>query len=128
MRLGMKLIKWIVLLVVLLGLVYLYKTYNPTEAGFFPPCPFKSLTGLQCPGCGSQRAAHHLLNFEIGKAFEKNALLVLAIPYLLTGFVFGELKNPSPKTLKWRKKLFGKKAIWTVFAVIMVFWILRNLI
>jgi hypothetical protein len=120
--------KWTIIGVVLVGTIYLYKTYNPSTAGFFPACPFHSLTGLQCPGCGSQRAIHHLLNFEIGKAFGQNALLVLAIPYLITGFVFDNLKNPSLKVLKWRKRLFGVKAIWVVFGVVVAFWVLRNLV
>src|SRR5690606_28436771 len=116
-----------VIAIVLIAFILLYKSHNPSEVGFFPPCPFKSLTGLQCPGCGSQRATHYLLNFEIGRAFEKNALLVLAIPYLLAGFVLDNLKNPSPKTLKWRKRFYGTKAIWLVFGGIISFWVLRNL-
>lgn len=124
----MKVFKWVLIFSALGGFVFLYKEYNPSTAGFFPACPFHSLTGLQCPGCGSQRAVHHLLNFEIGKAFAKNALLILAIPYLIMGFVFDRLKNPSPKTLKWRRSFFGKHAILVVLGVIIAFWILRNLV
>lgn len=98
------------------------------EVDFFPSCPFKSMTGLACPGCGSQRALHHLLNFELGSAFQKNALLVLSIPYILLGFIFDQQKQPAKKQLVWRKRLYGKTAIWIVLAVVILFWILRNLV
>lgn len=124
----MKLFKWVLIFSAFICFIFLYKEYNPSTAGFFPACPFYSLTGLQCPGCGSQRAVHYLLNFEIGKAITQNALLVLSIPYLITGFVFDNLKNPSSKILKWRRVFFGTKAIWIVLSVIIAFWILRNVI
>ncbi|HYH57581.1 MAG TPA: DUF2752 domain-containing protein, partial [Anseongella sp.] len=63
-------------------LLSLYFFFDPSLAGFFPPCPFKRLTGLDCPGCGSQRALHALLNLHVGAAFRFNPLLLTAIPFL----------------------------------------------
>lgn len=39
--------------------------YNPAEVNIFPPCLFKLVTGLKCPGCGLQRSIHLLLHGEI---------------------------------------------------------------
>ena len=122
-----KILKWSIVLGIILILSVLYKFYNPNENIYFPKCPFKELTGYKCPGCGSQRAIHYLLNFEIYPAFKENALLVLSIPYLLIGFVFDLIKNPGIKLLKWRKILFGEKAIYIILTVIILFWILRNI-
>lgn len=108
-------------------LAFIYKVYDPALGGVFPPCPFHSLTGLQCPGCGSQRAVHHLLNFDLVSAFHQNALLVLSIPYVLLGLLFDQISDPSEKVLKWRKLLFGKNAILFVFSVVIFFWIFRTI-
>jgi hypothetical protein len=107
--------------------VILYKTYNPYGNIYFPKCPFRELTGLKCPGCGSQRAIHYLLNFDILNAIKENVIFVLSIPYILTGLVFDTLKKPNEKVLKWRKVLFGQKAIFLILTVIIAFWILRNI-
>ena len=52
-----------ILAVSVLALIY-YK-FNPSDIAIFPKCPFLLLTGLKCPGCGSQRAIHSLLHFSI---------------------------------------------------------------
>ena len=105
-----------------------YRIYNPIQDVFFPKCPFFVITGFKCPGCGSQRAIHYLLNFDILKAINENVLLVLSIPYLFAGIVFESLLVPSDKILKWRKRLFGQRAIIIIVAIIVAFWIGRNLV
>ncbi len=94
---------------------------------YFPRCPFRVLTGLQCSGCGSQRAIHHLLNFELLKASKENLLLVIATPYLATGLFFEYLSKPNETYLKWRKILFGRKAIFIILLTIVSFGVIRNL-
>ena len=82
--------------------------------------------GFDCPGCGSQRAIHHLLHFRLKDAFTSNPLLILAIPYLIIGIYFeyfgGKEKYPTA-----RKTLFGKRAIIIVLILIVLFWIGRNI-
>ncbi|MCM1109265.1 MAG: DUF2752 domain-containing protein [Clostridium sp.] len=41
------------------------------------------ITGLQCPGCGSQRAVHSLLHADLRAAWGYNALLVAFLPFVL---------------------------------------------
>lgn len=47
-----------------------------------PPCPFLSLTGLFCPGCGSTRTLHALLHGDLATAMAMNPLLVVTAPVL----------------------------------------------
>jgi len=122
-----KTLKWSVIFITIITLLIIYKIYNPIQNIYFPKCPFKGLTGYKCPGCGSQRAIHYLLNFEIKYAFGENMLLVLSIPYLIMGFIFDLIKNPNDEGLKWRKILFGVKAIYIILTIIVSFWILRNI-
>ncbi|MDR0973187.1 MAG: DUF2752 domain-containing protein [Prevotellaceae bacterium] len=116
--------------IIVLGLcllVGLYASYDPMRHTWFPKCPFKSLTGYDCPGCGSQRAIHHLLNGHLVDAFRSNALMVLAIPYVLLALVFEFIKKPSELLLVWRKRLYGQHAIAILLVVILMFWLLRNM-
>ncbi len=112
----------------LAALVVVYQLFDPAKTDYFPKCPFKYFTGLDCPGCGSQRAVHNLLNFNILGAFNANGLLVISIPYILTGFLFDVWPNNSPSFLRWRKRLFGTTAIWLIFSIVVLFWIGRNII
>tara|TARA_B110000967_G_scaffold205987_1_gene251687 strand:+ start:943 stop:1326 length:384 start_codon:yes stop_codon:yes gene_type:complete len=123
-----KIIKWSVAIILVTILAILYRTYNPSGNIYFPKCPIRELIGLKCPGCGSQRAVHSLLNFDIFNAITENAILVLSVPYILTGLVFDSLKRTNESILKWRRKLFGKKAIFVILTIIISFWILRNII
>jgi len=121
-----KFIKWGAIFIALTGLIIIYKIFNPSDSNYFPKCIFHELTGYKCPGCGSQMAIHSLLNLDIKTAISENILLVFAIPYMITGFIFDLVKNPNAKIIKWRKFFFEKKAIILIFVVIILFWIVRN--
>lgn len=119
-------LKWLIVLTVIIVLAVVYKNFNPAVNAYFPKCPSKLITGLDCPGCGSQRAIHQLLNFDLKGALKMNALLVVSIPYLITGFVFDNIPK-NEKVLKWRKRLFGEKAIYIILFIIVAYTVLRNI-
>jgi len=95
---------------------------------FFPKCMLYGTTGLHCPGCGCQRAIHHLLNGRILLALQHNAILIIALPWLIWETVRASLlylELPVPRFMKRRWRLSGKQAMLIVVAV-NAFWILRN--
>ncbi len=103
--------------------VVIYGSFDPEKTPF-PRCPFYMLTGLKCPGCGSQRAIHQLLHLHIGKAFRYNALLLCSVPLLLFLFSADLLRSRFPRYYRAsRHPALG----WTVLAVILAWWLLRNL-
>lgn len=106
-------------------LVVLYEKYDPADFVLFPKCIFHSITGLQCPGCGSQRAMHALLNLEIGEAVRYNALFVAALPFLAVLVTARAMRRRWPA---FYAQTTGAPVIWTVFAVIVLWWILRNIL
>lgn len=115
------------LLVAFIGVVLiLFYQYNPVESSFFLPCPFHYLTGLHCPGCGSQRALHQLAHLNILGAFQYNPLLVLSLPLVVYGLgttVYNYLYHT-----KYRVALFyNNRFVYTFFGIILLFWILRNI-
>jgi hypothetical protein len=66
-----------------LAAVWLLRTFDPNAAGsLFPPCPFRTITGLFCPGCGITRALHALVHFDFARALAMNAMVVLSLPLL----------------------------------------------
>lgn len=118
-------LKYSLLTILVAGLIVLYGTVNPATNPF-PKCPFKQFTGYQCPGCGSQRAVHQLLHFEIAEAFQLNPLLILSIPYVVIGLAFEHI-SLNDRWLSIRKTLFGPHAIKVIIAIVFAFWLLRNL-
>src|SRR5437764_8300889 len=52
--------------------------FNPTSPSnqFFPKCPFRLLTGWQCPRCGSTCAFYQLFHLHPFAAFNMNPPIV----------------------------------------------------
>lgn len=117
-------ILYILLAAVCAGLLLVYSRFNPEESGWFPKCLFLQITGLKCPGCGSQRVIHSLLHLDVRKAFEANALLVLSIPYIAALFASVILKGRFPR---FYNALNSFPVIITISALVIGWWIVRNI-
>jgi len=107
-------------------LAILYYLFDPAGQVWYPKCPFYMITGYKCPGCGSQRAVHHLLHFNFVYALRENTLLVISLPYILLAFLFdyAGLKTRWPRV---RKVLFGFNAILILLVIVIGWWVIRNL-
>ena len=99
---------------------------DPNVYPFFPKCPFLVVTGLECPGCGSQRSFHQLLHFNIAGAFHQNPLVVIFGPYILLG-LYIEYFGGKDKFTQISNLLFGKVAAIVILVIIIGFWIGRNI-
>lgn len=56
---------------------------DPHRPGsLFPPCPFKLLTGWNCPACGGLRMTHDLLHGNLSAAVVDNVFLLIGLPAL----------------------------------------------
>ena len=53
-----------------------FASHDPYTSQILPPCPVLSVTGWQCPGCGSTRALYSLLHGDVVQAFVMNPLLL----------------------------------------------------
>lgn len=98
---------------------------DPEKTAVFPRCPFWVMSGWKCPGCGSQRAVHALLHGEVARAFQHNALLVLAIPYLVAG-AWAEWGSGGRKSPEFRRRWFGPAAARVWLVLVIAWWIGRN--
>lgn len=111
-------------LVLLLAGIVLFQ-FNPSQYNFYPRCMLYVTTGIYCPGCGSQRALHHLVHGHLATALRCNALLILSLPFLAffsTRYAARWSANkPLPPLVirsRWIKLLVG---------VVVLFTVLRNI-
>ncbi|WP_244614428.1 DUF2752 domain-containing protein [Elizabethkingia argenteiflava] len=114
-------------MLLLLGVsIYVFYRYNPENNDFFWKCPFRQITGYDCPGCGSQRALHALLHGNLKLAFSYNALFVMGLAYLAMGWL---VQSPAgaAKFPKLRSLWFSQKTIVILLGVIIIFGVARNL-
>lgn len=105
-------------------LAAVYFMFDPAGSGWFPRCPFLTLTGLQCPGCGSQRAIHALLRGDIAGAWRLNALLLIELPFMGLLAVAWIMRHRHPRL---RAILNSGPLILTVTTIIIIWTIVRNI-
>ncbi|MGV0644985.1 DUF2752 domain-containing protein [Mycolicibacterium sp. XJ879] len=72
---------------------------------FFPACPFKALTGLDCPGCGGLRMTHDLLHGDLAAAAADNVFLLVGLPLLLIWAL-----------ARWRQN----RPVWNIPVVVLI--------
>jgi hypothetical protein len=107
------------------GATFLF-LFNPASPAhqFFPKCPFRMVTGLQCPGCGSTRALYQLLHLHPIAAFKLNPLMMLTLPFIVYGFL-GFTK--SAITGQPQRRIFIPSLyLWAWLGLMIFFWIFRN--
>ena len=106
------------------GLALLFAC-DPATTSIYPPCPFRTLTGLRCPGCGTLRALHQLLHGNVMAALRLNPLMVLSLPLLAYCFVGDFVHEVSGYRLPTLR--IGPGPVWVLLVVILTFWIVRNI-
>lgn len=111
--------------VALLVLAAVYFVFDPNVDGLFPRCGFFVLTGLKCPGCGSQRALHALLHGDVVGAFRLNMWIPVAAVYI--GAVVVSLLFFSRESRFSRG--VSNKYFFAAFLVFTLVWlVLRNVV
>jgi Protein of unknown function (DUF2752) len=101
------------------------EVFDPANSRIFPPCPVHYLTGWFCPGCGSLRAIHQLLQGDFRTAWAMNPLTVLLLPFIGYGLASHALFVLTGRSLP---RVFLPAAwIRALCAAIVLFGILRNI-
>ena len=116
---------WIIgaVAVIVMAGIAIYSTFDPSTVRFFPRCTFLTLTGLKCPGCGTQRAIHALLHGNFLEAVRFNAMMVASVP-LLALYGYAEIVRKSKP--RFYNKVNSTPIILTIFVLVVLWWILRN--
>lgn len=122
-----KRIRLILVTLMFLGFLYYFFQFNPSRnEGAFLRCPSNLIFGINCPGCGSQRALHYLLHFDFFNALRNNVLFVIGFPFVLYFLLisFFNKWNGTKKTIPF---ITNKYVIIGLLIVIVLFGILRNI-
>jgi Protein of unknown function (DUF2752) len=84
----------------------------------FPVCPFKALTGWNCPACGGLRMTHDVLHGDLGAAVVDNVFLLIGLPLLAVWFA-----------VRWRRgqQLMTIPAIVVIAVTVIAWTVIRNL-
>lgn len=104
-------------------LIYIFRNSLAAAARLLPECAIHRLTGVWCTGCGNTRSTIALLNGQLWRAVRCNP----TIPFLvLLAFLFYAetvigIWNDKVKLLPRKKWIW-----WTILALFLVFFILRN--
>jgi uncharacterized protein DUF2752 len=80
----------------------------------FPPCPFKMLTGWNCPACGGLRMTHDLIHGNLAAAVVDNMYLLVGIPALIAWILYRRRAGrPATSTAMFAVVIISAIA-WTV--------------
>lgn len=94
------------------------------SSGLYPRCAFKMATGLDCPGCGSQRAIHALLHGDIVAAWHSNAMLLIGLPLVGLLLAARALRHRHPAL---ERTLNSQGIILILLAALVLWTIVRNI-
>lgn len=112
-------------MVIILFCLYAFLDPEDPDVGrFFPKCPVKLITGLQCPACGIQRAAHSLLQGDVIGALSHNWFLIFSLGYLFSLIITRNFPFQSPV----RKFIWGKPGCILYITLYFAWFIVRNLL
>ena len=108
---------------------------NPNHPGHYPLCPFKAITGWDCPGCGGLRAVHDLAHGNLAAALDQNALVVVLLIPVAVVMWLGWVRRawsgkPRPKREAPTSRLGAAWARWSPYGVLLLllaFTVFRNL-
>lgn len=84
----------------------------------YPQCPFKLLTGWNCPVCGGIRMTHHLLHGDLAASINDNIFLLVSIPPLMGWILLRHRRGQSGLPIP---------VVLTVAVAAIVWTVLRNL-
>jgi len=118
-------LKYFLILIFGIGLIVLYFLVNPRNVELFPKCPLYVTTGIYCPGCGSQRAIHHLLNFNFYGVVQQNILFIFGLLIIIYFWTIKGLNLIFNK--KYYNYIYHPKTPIIILIFVVLFWILRNI-
>lgn len=100
------------------GVAYVGLADPHNAHSLFPLCPFKFLTGWNCPACGGLRMVHDVLHGDLAGAVTDNVFLIVGLPMLVVWILLRRRHQASPLPVP---------AVVTIAAVAIAWTVLRNL-
>lgn len=96
------------------ALVYIGLADPHSPDSVYPQCPFKWLTGWNCPACGGLRMTHDLLHGHLLASICDNVFLLIVIPLLAAWIVVRRRRGQSWLPIPTMVTLAVAATAWTV--------------
>ena len=110
------------LIVLALGVAYVIFTL---ATGWGIPCPFYTVTHLQCPACGVSRMILSLLRLDFAAAWSYNPYLLINGPIIVGCLIASDIRYIQTGAHTERTLSI---LLWIEVALALAFGVLRNLI
>ncbi len=109
--------------VIFVGIIILIISYGyyflNLKFGFTIKCPFHTITGLYCPGCGVTRMLFSIMTLKFYQAFRYNPLLfILLIIYII--FIIERL-------IRKKELKVPNNIALVILCILIIYGILRNI-
>lgn len=98
---------------------------DPNTTTILPPCPFRSLTGFDCPGCGLTRALHATLRGDLVGSLDHNVFLLVFVAVAMVWFTIRTVRarmGHEPRPLR-----ISRPWAFAIMGLVAAFWFARNL-
>lgn len=116
--------KPVAIILALIAAAALYYTIDPATSAFAPQCMLHRFTGLQCPGCGSQRMLHAMLHGNVAEAFRFNPFLFILFPFIVFALWLETQHTVRPRLYA---KVYCPTTLYVVIAAIIIWFVVRNI-
>ncbi|HVQ87561.1 MAG TPA: DUF2752 domain-containing protein [Actinomycetes bacterium] len=126
----------------MVGGVALLAVRDPNTSGSYGVCPFKALTGWDCPFCGGLRGTYSLIHGDVPTALDHNILLPVIWAGLITAVVVWWRRTGSstpsstgrvepdvgtPRGSMAGRWVFSRPVLIATAILLVGFWVVRNL-
>ncbi|MHA6802866.1 DUF2752 domain-containing protein [Salinifilum ghardaiensis] len=92
------------------------------------PCPFRLLTGFDCPGCGGTRMLESLLRGDVAAALQHNAFLLLVGAPAAIAVLVGLARVESGRAVRaWPAGRLGRGIGRGLLVALLLWTLARNL-
>jgi Protein of unknown function (DUF2752) len=81
------------------ALTYIGLADPHSSQSVYPQCPFKAITGLNCPFCGGLRMTYDLLHGDLAASINDNVFALIGIPLLAAWFVIRRRLGLPPRVV-----------------------------
>lgn len=116
--------KMLTAVIALILIAAFYFSFDPAATSLMPKCVFHLATGLDCPGCGSQRLVHALLHGDIRAAWDANALLLILLPFI-PAMIWLELTRD--RHLRLYRAIHSRVSLIIIIVIIAGWMAVRNI-
>jgi hypothetical protein len=97
---------------------------DPGSAGVYPPCPSRTVLGLDCALCGGLRGTHALLHGHVAAAVDHNLLLLPLLVAAALALALWLVPLTGRAAPAWRPPRWAAAAVLVVLGA---FTVVRNL-